>query len=614
MDVRCEKCLTVYEFEDAQVGPQGVTVKCTQCGNLFRVTRGGSGPHAAPAPRELSVRLAASGEVYGLPDFQTVETWIAERRLGPDDQLSRDGQTWSRLDAIPEAQAVFRKLAPDPVPVELAATAPMAQPPVRGDASGPYVLGDAAVDSQDPAFAPTGPQPRVTPPALPSVVDELADLELPPPRRWPQLVALMLLFAAGAAGYLIYFKPELVRGGGTSRAQKAYADGRAQLLLDTDDGLRSAVAQLQLAHGADESDARTLAALAEAEATWAFYLREDAGALDAAGPAGESAARTLRKQAQGHLDDAKRHAADALARDPESAEANRAMADYLRVDGAPAAEAERYLKRALDKAPGDAETVYVAGALALREGRADEAKTKLTQALQLSGGTLARAAYLLAKIAAEAGDRGEVQRQVEAILKVSPQHERAKALLQTPSAPEVAVAADLGAAPPPESVDAAAPKRVEEPVSYEKLVQQGDRLSENGRSEAARKLYEKALQSNPSGVEALTGLAYCDLDRERYMSAVERFKQALGVTPDYGEALIGLAEVYKLRGDRAQATGYYRRYLKAQPNGPKAAMAQKNVKELESRAPERPPAEEDPPRDNSALPRLPPAEAAPPPP
>src|SRR3954466_16042999 len=39
MDVRCEKCMTVYEFDDSKVGDQGVTVKCTQCGNLFKVKR-----------------------------------------------------------------------------------------------------------------------------------------------------------------------------------------------------------------------------------------------------------------------------------------------------------------------------------------------------------------------------------------------------------------------------------------------------------------------------------------------------------------------------------------------------------------------------------------------
>ena len=41
------------------------------------------------------------------------------------------------------------------------------------------------------------------------------------------------------------------------------------------------------------------------------------------------------------------------------------MGDFLRVDGAPAAEAERYLNRALEKTPNDPEAVYVTGALVL---------------------------------------------------------------------------------------------------------------------------------------------------------------------------------------------------------------------------------------------------------
>ena len=39
MDVRCEKCMTVYEFDDSQVGENGVTVKCTTCGHVFRVKK-----------------------------------------------------------------------------------------------------------------------------------------------------------------------------------------------------------------------------------------------------------------------------------------------------------------------------------------------------------------------------------------------------------------------------------------------------------------------------------------------------------------------------------------------------------------------------------------------
>ena len=39
MDVRCEKCLTTYELDDSKVGDAGLTVKCQECGNLFKVRR-----------------------------------------------------------------------------------------------------------------------------------------------------------------------------------------------------------------------------------------------------------------------------------------------------------------------------------------------------------------------------------------------------------------------------------------------------------------------------------------------------------------------------------------------------------------------------------------------
>src|SRR4051794_7174103 len=125
MDVRCESCQTVYEFDDARVKETGVTVKCTQCGHIFKVRKrgqrgpstlpgmapireGGSGPHpgpydpfaqdstmsvmnaaggqAASAPpgstsdsspdRMWMLRSAASGEVHRFRDLTTLQQWI----------------------------------------------------------------------------------------------------------------------------------------------------------------------------------------------------------------------------------------------------------------------------------------------------------------------------------------------------------------------------------------------------------------------------------------------------------------------------------------------------------------------------------------------------------
>jgi predicted Zn finger-like uncharacterized protein len=654
MDVRCEKCLTVYEFDEAQVTPQGVTVKCTQCGNLFKVKKretaefpvfgaaqrstaaNGTDPGAArparpspasaqPAAPPVLVRLALTGEVYKAADVATVGEWARQRKVMRDDQLSRDGTQWRPLSSVPELAPIFVELeaAQEEVPLALSTTAPMSRN--EGPSDMGFELGPTSMGGGDPAFASTQPTPRVTGPhmTIPPIVDELADLELPRPRRvWPAFAVLLLFAVAGAAGYVTMFRKDLVRQfTGASRAEKAYAAARAKLALDTDDGFRQAVALFNEAHGADENDPLPLAGLAEAESQWAWYLREDAHALDGAGPQVQPAAAALRKEAQGHLDDAKRAASDALALDPDSAVVNRAMADFLRVDGAPAAEVRRYLERAQEKAPGDADALFVGGALAVREGQLGVARPELEKALKQAQATstpLYRGSYLLARVASTVGGKDEARTLLQGVLAGNPQHERAKTFLSqldaAPVQPSAAAMPDAGTAavapkplaagpapatppattPPAATPPAATPPAATPPTAakpdakarsgdYNKLVAQADKQSENGHAEKARKLYEDALAVNPQGVEAITGLGYCDLDKERYLNAIDRFREALALSPDYGDALMGIAEAYKVQGNRAQAIEHYRRYLRVLPHGPKATMAQKNLRDLEPR-------------------------------
>jgi predicted Zn finger-like uncharacterized protein len=69
MDVRCEKCQTEYELDESRLKPGGVTVKCTNCGHMFKIRKrtptnvgvnierartGGSKPPVNEAPRAKS--------------------------------------------------------------------------------------------------------------------------------------------------------------------------------------------------------------------------------------------------------------------------------------------------------------------------------------------------------------------------------------------------------------------------------------------------------------------------------------------------------------------------------------------------------------------------------
>jgi len=127
MDVGCPKCQTEYELDDARVTEDGVTVKCTTCGHIFRVkkkqlvvtlpSRGdppinlasGAAPELPPSPpsREWKLRQP-SGNVFPCRDLTMLQKWIIEGKVSRDDEISLSGETWKRLGNIPELASFFQ--------------------------------------------------------------------------------------------------------------------------------------------------------------------------------------------------------------------------------------------------------------------------------------------------------------------------------------------------------------------------------------------------------------------------------------------------------------------------------------------------------------------------
>src|SRR5512134_1989982 len=113
MDVRCEKCHTAYELEESKVTEAGVTVKCTSCGNLFKIKRrGGTTPGVKPP--ELPADVGAmwlirspGGEHRRFRELTTLQQWIVERKVTRECEISRSGETWKRLGEITELAAFF---------------------------------------------------------------------------------------------------------------------------------------------------------------------------------------------------------------------------------------------------------------------------------------------------------------------------------------------------------------------------------------------------------------------------------------------------------------------------------------------------------------------------
>jgi predicted Zn finger-like uncharacterized protein len=137
------------------------------------------------------------------------------------------------------------------------------------------------------------------------------------------------------------------------------------------------------------------------------------------------------------------------------------------------------------------------------------------------------------------------------------------------------------AAPPPAAapkVKAAAGDR-----PYSELVTEARRLQENGAITRARKLYETALAMQPDGVEALAGMGYVQLDRNKFSSAISYFRRALAIG-SYPAAMFGMGEAYRYAGDAGRAVDAYRRFLTLAPNDRDAPIARRQIRTLTSQA------------------------------
>jgi predicted Zn finger-like uncharacterized protein len=103
MDVRCSRCGTDYEFDDTLISERGTTVKCTNCGYQFKIYPPKS---ADSAPERWLVRTAVGKELV-FTSLRELQRGISEKKVGPNDLLSRGRQPARPLGAIPELEPFF---------------------------------------------------------------------------------------------------------------------------------------------------------------------------------------------------------------------------------------------------------------------------------------------------------------------------------------------------------------------------------------------------------------------------------------------------------------------------------------------------------------------------
>ncbi|HEX7501077.1 MAG TPA: zinc-ribbon domain-containing protein, partial [Polyangia bacterium] len=145
MDIRCGRCQSESQVEDANVSDLGTEVRCSDCGHVFLVKRQGSAASTANTSREPKGKSAGTwvieteaGRPLRLRDLTTLHKWIIERRVGREDRLARDGAPWQRLgdvaqlvpffDIAESAERARTADRPMPVPLPTLLPAPLAVP------------------------------------------------------------------------------------------------------------------------------------------------------------------------------------------------------------------------------------------------------------------------------------------------------------------------------------------------------------------------------------------------------------------------------------------------------------------------------------------------------
>jgi predicted Zn finger-like uncharacterized protein len=209
----CPKCGTEYFLESEQLDAEGTPVQCSACEHTFTVygpdgSRGGerqTDPAAAapvppppsrpaparpppPPPRPPSPKsparagggslfLAQGDRIYKVKDAATLQRWIVEKRILPNDRVSDDGKAWevvsTRSDLRPffaiieQLKSARRELRKVESQTSL--------PPAGIDAPGALTTGEppllAAASAPTP---PPAPPSAATPPPAPAAP------ELPP--------------------------------------------------------------------------------------------------------------------------------------------------------------------------------------------------------------------------------------------------------------------------------------------------------------------------------------------------------------------------------------------------------------------------------------------------
>ena len=218
MEVRCERCRTLYEVDDLQVDEDGLTIRCAHCGQTFRVRKKSFVLTETVNPDEERVSLKKKdtqqsgwmvrkrdGSVQMFRELTTLQKWIVESRVSRDDEISRTGNNWKALGTISELASFFELVDQAASGKKLGAHGPTTEPlfSVKPSATGTGYPATAApplgpqVSAPGQGFVPDSTVNRTSP--LPSLPPRAQSLPFVPESSSPAPAPGLAGLTAGAA-------------------------------------------------------------------------------------------------------------------------------------------------------------------------------------------------------------------------------------------------------------------------------------------------------------------------------------------------------------------------------------------------------------------------------
>jgi hypothetical protein len=539
------------------------------------------GPAVFPSSPELSLGKGGGaewmikrvdGHVLRFQEMTTLQKWIVASKVGRDDEISRTGKTWKALGDVAELASFFQGMDGASTAPSVPTAAGLGQVNVRA-AVGDAVLGHgAALHGDDPV------RQMIT-------------------RRRNGAMAIALVAAGVGMVALITVGPTAP----TARAHPAIEACARALRDDQLEGLRAARSSFD---GASDPVARAMRV--RVDIAIAAHLHAQAQALEVlastSDPASSAAAEAQGEAAQKALAQAyaalTQLRADTAAATPQLVELHLASAAYQLANGAFAEQradlenARAAARSASDlddeaKAKVDAE-VAIAQALAdAAAGLTSDAAAALARAPASNDGRLryARAALAVAAVGTPPVESDVLR--ARAVVSALPTSDQRRALLlsivdaaTTTPVPEAAPAPDEGTPLLPASA-AASPGSAEGEASYVLLMQRAERAGDKGRSVTAYDLFMRASKLEPEAGRPWLGIGWAALDLGRNTEAVRAFDKAFALDDGLSEAKFGLAEALVSQGRNDEAKRAYLEYLRREPTGRDAAIAQRALEALE---------------------------------